>query len=76
MNKTCGIVMITLSKAQATIDQLNQLIETKLLKHTVGETSKARRRAWGRNKSKIQRFRDDLLQSRENLLAALTANSS
>ncbi|KAN0102667.1 hypothetical protein V8E51_010980 [Hyaloscypha variabilis] len=65
----------TLSRVQLTIEELHQLIQKKILKNVNG-TLRARRRAWARNKSTIYRLRDTLKESRENLLAALTANSS
>ncbi|KAN0098306.1 hypothetical protein V8E51_013969 [Hyaloscypha variabilis] len=71
-----AIVRNALSKAQATVQQLDQFIKAKLLTSIHGGTERARRRAWGRNKSKVQKFRIAILESKENLVAALSANSS
>ncbi|PVH89984.1 hypothetical protein DL98DRAFT_647652 [Cadophora sp. DSE1049] len=70
-----GLVSTTLGRARLTIEQIHQLVELKLLK-TNGSTSRARRRAWARHKSKIHSLRDALRECRENLTTALSASSS
>ncbi|KAH7343030.1 hypothetical protein BKA65DRAFT_552634 [Rhexocercosporidium sp. MPI-PUGE-AT-0058] len=70
-----GLINTTLGRARLTIEQIHQLIDLKLLK-TNGSTSRTRRRAWARHKSKIHTLRDALKECRENLMAALSANSS
>ena len=50
-------------------------IQSKILKNVNG-SPQTRRRAWARNKSTILKLRDDLKESRDNLIAALSANNS
>ena len=71
-----GLVQAILAKANVTIEQLHRLIQVKLLRSTKGGTSRARRRAWATNKSKVSRLHVALKEHRENLLVALSANSS
>jgi hypothetical protein len=52
-------IATTLSRAKLTIEQLHQLIQVKILQNVNG-TSRARQRAWTRNKSKIFTIRDAL----------------
>jgi len=70
-----GPVFTTLERSKLAIEQIRQLVELKLLK-TNGSTSRARRRAWARHKSKIHSLRDILRECRENLTIALSASSS
>ena len=61
-----------LSNAKRTIDQLDQLIQRKLLRHKDG-TAQTRRRAWMRHKSKIRKFQ---LALREHVARLSAATSS
>jgi len=76
MNNSSTDVAKSLAKAQVTIEQLHQLIQVKLLRNLNGGTSRARRRAWARNRAKVHSLRDALRESRENLVTTLSANSS
>jgi hypothetical protein len=61
-----------LSRAQAVLGELNQMIDLKLIRQ--GEcTGRSRRRAWVRNKRNIIRLRDNLKDARESLLGVLSA---
>ncbi|KAG4441393.1 hypothetical protein IFR05_003150 [Cadophora sp. M221] len=73
---TDGIITQSLTRAKLSIEQLHQLIQIKLLKNLNGGTSRARRRAWTRNKSKILALRDVLKECRDNLSVALSAKNS
>ena len=68
------VITRNLSRAKLTLEQLDQLIRARILKNVNG-TSRARRRAWTRNKSKVGKFQDALKDHRMDLLAAISANS-
>ena len=59
--------------AERTIQRLNQLVQSRLLKKLEG-TSRVRRRAWVRNKTKILKLQDALREHRAELVAAMTAS--
>lgn len=63
-----------LSRAKIKIGQLHEIIQVKILRN-VNSTSRARRRAWTRNKSKICSIVDALKEYRQILLTAISANS-
>ena len=69
----CAGVTSALSGAERTIQRLNQLVQVRLLKKVEG-TSRVRRRAWARNKSKILKLQDALKEHRAELVAAMTAS--
>lgn len=60
--------------AERTIQRLNQLVQIRLLRKVEG-TSRFRRRAWARNKSKILKLQDTLREHRAELVAAMTASN-
>lgn len=68
------VIATALSRAKHTLDKLNQLVQGKLVKNIHG-TSRARRRLWARNKSKIDRIQNELKEHRANLTAALSAKN-
>ena len=70
----CAGVTSALLRAERTIQRLNQLVQIRLLKNAEG-TSRVRRRAWARNKSKILRLQDALKEHRAELVAAMTASN-
>jgi hypothetical protein len=41
----------------------------------VNGTYRARRRAWTRNKSKVNQLRDAIKEHRDNILAAMSSNN-
>jgi hypothetical protein len=69
-----SVIETSLSQAKITMEQLHQLIQVKILQNVDG-TSRARRRAWTRNKSKICSIVDALKEHRQNILTAISANS-
>ena len=69
----CAGVTSALLGAERTIQRLNQLVQIRLLKK-VESTSRVRRRAWARNKSKILKLQDALKEHRAELVAAMTAS--
>jgi hypothetical protein len=69
-----SVIKTSLSRAKITLEQLDQLIQVKILKNVNG-TSRARRRAWTRNRSKVYKIQNALKEHRVNLLAAISANS-
>ncbi|KAH7418993.1 kinase-like domain-containing protein [Cadophora sp. MPI-SDFR-AT-0126] len=73
---TDSVVTQSLTRAKLSIEQLHQLIQIKLLKNLDGGRSRAHRRAWARNKSKILVLRDVLKECRDNLSVALSAKNS
>ena len=70
----CASVTSALLGAERTIQRLNQLVQIRLLKKVEG-TSRVRRRAWVRNKSKILKLQDALREHRAELVAAMTATN-
>lgn len=68
----CAGVTSALLGAERTMQRLNQLVQIRLLKNVEG-TSRVRRRAWARNKSKILGLQDALKEHRAELVAAMTA---
>jgi hypothetical protein len=73
-SSTSSNVAASLTRAQHTIEQLDQLIQVKLLR-IVNGTYRARRRAWTRNKSKVNQLRDAIKEHRDNILAAMSSNN-
>lgn len=69
-----SVIATSLSRAKHTLDKLDHLIQVNLAKNVHG-TSRARRRVWARNKSKIYEIENELKEHRANLTAALSANS-
>lgn len=62
------------STAKSTLEKLSQLVQVKLLKNIHG-TSRARKRAWARNKSKVYKMQNELKELRASLKAAMGASS-
>lgn len=69
-----AVITTSLSRAKLTLEELDRLIRVKLLTNVNG-ASRARRRAWTRNRSKIYKIQAALKEHRVNLLTALSANS-
>ena len=67
-------VISALPGAERTIHRLNQLVQIRLSKKVEG-TSRVRRRAWVRNKTKILKLQDALREHRAELVAAMTASN-
>ena len=63
-----------LSKAQSTLEELDQLLQVKFLRN-IHSTSRARKRAWARNRSKVYKMQNDLKELRASLIAAMGASS-
>lgn len=63
-------ISTSLSRAKLTLEQLDQIVKNKLLRNANGG-SRARRRAWVRNKSKVCNIQNALKEHRLNLLAAM-----
>lgn len=74
--RVCNSVAVatTLSTAKSTLEKLNQLVQVKLLKNMHG-TSRARKRAWARNKSKVYKMQNELKELRASLTAAMGAST-
>ena len=68
------IITTALSRAKLMLNKLDQLMQVKLLKGADCST-RTRRRAWARNKSKVNRARSELKEQRTNLIAAVSASS-
>ena len=66
-------VATILSTAKSTLEKLNQLVQVKLVKNMHG-TSRARKRAWARNKSKVYKMQNELKELRASLTAAMGAS--
>ena len=62
----------TLSRARYDLEQVNHILQAKVLRNVDG-TSRARRRAWARDKSKIYKIREALKEHRLDLMAAMGA---
>ena len=60
--------------AERTMQRLNQLVQIRLSKKVEG-TSRVRRRAWVRNKTKILKLQDALKEHRAELVASITASN-
>ena len=71
---TSPAIATGLLRAKRTIDQLDQLIQQKLLRHVNG-TAQTRRRAWMRHKSKIRKFQLALKDHMTNFLNATSSNT-
>lgn len=71
---SCSIgVTTSLSNAKRDIEQLDQLIKKHILPNAA--TSRARRAAWMRHKSKIYRLQHALKEHRQNLIVVVSAKS-
>ena len=68
------VITIALSRAKLMLDNLDQLMQVKLLKSADGSI-RTRRRAWAQNKSKVNRAKSELNEQRINLIAAVSASS-
>ena len=64
----------SLLEAKTTLDQLNDILQSKILRIANG-TSRARRRAWMRNKSKVSKLCSAIRDHKLNLIAAMDAQS-
>ena len=60
--------------AERTMQRLNQLVQIRLSKKVDG-TSRVRRRAWVRNKTKILKLQDALKEHRAEFVASMTASN-
>ena len=69
-----NVVKTALSRAKLMLDNLDQLMQVKLLKNADGSI-RIRRRAWARNKSKVDRAKSQLKEQRMSLVAAISAGS-
>ncbi|MCJ1429915.1 hypothetical protein MMC29_007830 [Sticta canariensis] len=67
-------VATILSTVNSTLEKLNQLVQVELVKNMHG-TSRARKRAWARNKSKVYKMQNELKELRASLTAAMGASS-
>ncbi len=65
-----GGMTTALSQGQKIMEELNQLITSKLLSWKDGSNC-ARRRAWVRNKGKILRLRNELKEARDAIIMAI-----
>ena len=63
-------ISTSLLRAKLTLEQLDQIVKIKLLRNTDGG-SRARHRAWVRNKSKVCKIQKALKEHRLNLVAAM-----
>ncbi|KAL9043848.1 MAG: hypothetical protein Q9214_002976 [Letrouitia sp. 1 TL-2023] len=75
VSSTSAVVATTLHKAKLALEKLNGLIQAKLIKN-IHDTSRARRRVWARNKSKVKRIQIELQGHRSNLIALMSALST
>lgn len=69
------IVTTTLSESRDILDQLERLLEDKILIEANG-SPRVRRRAWARYRNKVHNIQNSLAEYRANLTIALVANSS
>ena len=67
-------ITTALFRAKATIEQLNRLLQEKIVRNAYC-SAQARRRAWTRNRSKIYRMKAALKEHRANLVAAISVNT-
>ncbi|KAL8789478.1 MAG: hypothetical protein Q9195_006803 [Heterodermia aff. obscurata] len=63
-------ISTSLLRAKLTLEQLDQIVKIKLLRNAEGG-SRARHRAWVRNKSKVCKIQKALKEHRLNLIAAM-----
>ena len=75
LNTAPAILLTTLERTRSTVAELDKFIRDDLLRHTNGK-SKARRRAWATNKTRVRELRDTLKENREFLHAAMSAVTS
>ncbi|MCJ1265528.1 hypothetical protein MMC22_005408, partial [Lobaria immixta] len=68
-------VITILGRAKTTLEQLKSLVETKIITK-VNNSSRVRRRAWAKSRSKVYRIQSSLKEDRLNLVIALTADQS
>ena len=68
-------VLSTLSKSRDILNQLESLLEVKVLIQVNG-SSRVSRRAWARYRSKVHNIQSSIAEYRANLTIALVANSS
>ncbi|KAL9045865.1 MAG: hypothetical protein Q9214_001166 [Letrouitia sp. 1 TL-2023] len=73
--RSSAAIAAILAKAKLTLERLGELVQNKLLKNVNG-TSRARRRAWARNKSRVYRIQAELKEYRANLTAAVSTNNT
>ena len=68
------ILAASLCRAETTVKQLDQLIQTKIIKSANG-SKQGRRRSWLRNKSRIHKLKDALREHQQDLHAAITSSN-
>ena len=67
-------VVTTLTTAKSLLEELQRLIQAKLLKNSDG-TSRFRKRVWARNRHKIHKMQYELTDIRANLTAVMGASN-
>ena len=67
-------ISMSLLRAKQTLERLDQIVKTKLLRNADGGP-RARRRAWVRNKSKVCKIQKALKEHRLNIVAAMGATN-
>ena len=68
-------VITILGRARTTLEQLKILVETKIITK-YNNSSRIRRRAWSKWRSKVYRIQSSLKEDRSNLVIALAADKS
>ena len=68
-------VITILGRARTTLDNLKTLLETRIIAK-LKNSSRIRRRAWAKSRSKIYRIQSSLKEDRLNLVLALTTHKS
>ena len=68
-------VITILGRARTTLDNLKTLLETRIMAK-LNNSSRTRRRAWAKSRSKIYRIQSSLKEDRLNLVLALTTHKS
>ncbi|KAF2804368.1 uncharacterized protein BDZ99DRAFT_502580 [Mytilinidion resinicola] len=74
LDSSSGRLTAILLDSQRTIEQLNRIIQGKLLRHKNG-TDRARRKSWFRHKSKVVKLQSALRALRDDLLATVNVNN-
>ena len=68
---TSAAIAANVLRAKQTLEKLNGLIETKLIKNVLG-TSRVRSRVWAQNRCKINKIQTELQECRANLTAMMS----
>ena len=68
-------VITILDRSKARLEQLEVLLETKIITK-IKTSPRVRRRAWARRKSKVYSIQSSLKEDRLNLVTALAAGTS